>query len=421
MSYIKKIQILAGDVVDLKPKLKEKKADDKEKKQESIKPDFSKAKMRITTSSAYAGGYELSVSVPVSAEFTKDKKKYSKGEFVTLLHKYVNDRIGKWMGEPYLDGFDARAKNGMVTVTAIWHFDDAYFAYALGLDLAEWRSSADVVEKHQIAARQALAEKAMKELEGFRSLAQKKLKLRSQNEEEQDKIWKEEFMEDWVKLDKKWREKGISYSVLIQHTRKERAVGFVAKIQKIVGDTITTIDFRHSIEKIKNFKDLPTNVQDAIKAADHIESKGFQELLGYDKSNKLMWSAGGHWDGHENKSTEKFIVQNFGGMPCPHCTNKSTVQWSSTAEDPIWTENKEIRKLLKTKVKGITKIEDGAHGITGMRIYFPTHTVEVTVGYDKNMALTYDAFRIVDGSAASSKTNLKSRDEVVKAVTDLSK
>lgn len=101
---------------------------------------------------------------------------------------------------------------------------------------------------------------------------------------------------------------------------------FVAKIQKVVGDTITTIDFRHSVEKIENLKELPAHIQDAIKAADHIESRGFQELIGYDKGNKAMWSAGGHWSGRENKPTEKFIVKNFGGAACPHCKNK--IQWS---------------------------------------------------------------------------------------------
>jgi hypothetical protein len=230
MSFLKKIQILAGDVIDLKPKLKEKKAEDKEKKQESIKPDFSKAQVRVTTSSAYAGGFELSVSVQVPAEFIKDKKKDNKGEFVTLLHEYVEGRIGKWLGTPTIGGFQDRAKNGMLTIKATWHFEDAYYAYALGLNLDEWRSSADVVEKHQIAARQALAEKAMKELDGFRSLAQKKLKLRSRDGEEQSKIWQEEFKEDWMKLDQKWREKGICYTEL-KHSEggRERAVGFTLK------------------------------------------------------------------------------------------------------------------------------------------------------------------------------------------------
>lgn len=98
-------------------------------------------------------------------------------------------------------------------------------------------------------------------------------------------------------------------------------MGFLSKIK---ADTM--ISFRQTIDKIKNFKQLPNNVQDAIKSANHIESKGFQELLGYDKDNKIIWSAGGHWDGRENKPTEKFIVENFGGMKCPHCKNIA-LQW----------------------------------------------------------------------------------------------
>jgi cytochrome c-type biogenesis protein CcmH/NrfF len=92
---------------------------------------------------------------------------------------------------------------------------------------------------------------------------------------------------------------------------------------------ITTIDFRQTVEKIKNFKQLPGNVQEAVKSADHIESKGFQELLGYDKENTLIWSAGGHWDGHENKPDEQFVIQSFGGMKCPQCKN-SSIQWSDS-------------------------------------------------------------------------------------------
>ena len=93
-------------------------------------------------------------------------------------------------------------------------------------------------------------------------------------------------------------------------------------------DKVTMIDFRQPIEKIKNFNELPKNVQEAIKSADHIESKGFQELLGYDSSNTIMWSAGGHWDGRKNDPSEKFSVENFGGMKCPTCKNVS-IQWSN--------------------------------------------------------------------------------------------
>ena len=99
------------------------------------------------------------------------------------------------------------------------------------------------------------------------------------------------------------------------------------KIQSHYAKADTFISFRQPMTKIKNLQELPKNVQDAIKTADHIESKGFQELLGYDGNSKIIWSAGGHWDGHENKPSEKFTVENFGGMSCPSCKH-TTIQWS---------------------------------------------------------------------------------------------
>ena len=233
--FINKIdEILAADIIDIKQRLKEKKVEDKEQKKQQketeIKPQFDKSQLKVLTSSAFAGGYELQATVPVPAEFIRDKKKDNKGEFVRQLHGYIDERIGKWMGPPALAGLNERAKNGFLMVNAKWYFDDAFFAYALGLNLAEWRGSNEVVEKSQIAHRMNLAEKAYKELQGFRDVANKKLKLRSQDKEEQNKIWKEEFMENWIALDKKWRERGISYTALHGCERDKRAVGFAQKV-----------------------------------------------------------------------------------------------------------------------------------------------------------------------------------------------
>lgn len=327
MTYLAKI--LAADVINLKPRLKQKKVDDKVKKEENLQPQWDKASLRVYTSSAYAGGYELEVRVPVAASFIKDKKKDNKGEFITQLHAFINKKINKWMGKPSIDGFDARAKGGFLDIRSTWHFDDAFLAYALGLDLTNWNGSNDVVDAGQIPNRMHLAETAWKELRGFREVSHKKIQLRSQDKDERNEIWKEEFMPKWVKLTEKWGERGISYTALEQSAKENhRAVGFVARIES---------------------------------------------------------------------------------------------HYIAAAEDPIWTENQALRKLLKAKVKEITKIEDGPHGITGFVVSFPTHNVEVTVGYDKDSSLTYDVFKIVAGSIASSKTGLKSRDEVVKAVTSLAK
>ena len=233
-SYLNKI--LAADVIDLKPKLKQKKAEDKEKKTEQDQPQWDKAKMRVHVSSAYAGGYELEVTVPVPATFLRDKKADNKGEFITQLHNYINENTGKWLGTPTIGGFNDRAKNGNLTVKASWHFEDAFLAYALGLDLSEWHGSNEVVKENEINERQLLAEKAFKELQGFRDVSHKKLKLRSQDPEERNTIWKEEFMENWVKLTNKWKERGIDYYTLSQSPQsKKQAVGeamsFLNKVQ----------------------------------------------------------------------------------------------------------------------------------------------------------------------------------------------
>jgi len=231
MSFIKKIQqILAADIIDIKPQLKEKKAADKQAK---LQPRFDLAKMRVLTSNTYAYKYELEVNVPVPALYVRDKKKNNMREFTSQLHKLLDDKIGIWMGSPSLGGMRDRAKGGMLNIQAKWYFNDAYLAYALGLDLTKWHGSEDVVEKSKISARQHLAEKAMKEMDNYKSVALKKLKLRSQDEEEQNKIWKEEYMKDWTKLIDKWEEKGISYSQLKQSEQeKKQAFGYVQKIEE---------------------------------------------------------------------------------------------------------------------------------------------------------------------------------------------
>ena len=226
MSFFKKIQqILAADIIDIKPQLKEKKAADKQAK---LQPRFDLSKMRVLTSNTYAYKYELEVNVPVPALYVRDKKKDNMREFVSQLHKLLDDKIGIWMGTPSLGNMRDRAKNGMLNIRAKWYFNDAYLAYALGLDLTNWHGSEDVIEKSKIAARQHLVEKAMKEMDNYKSVTLKKLKLRSKDEEEQNKIWKDEYMKDWVKLLDKWEEKGISYTALkISENEKKQAFGSI--------------------------------------------------------------------------------------------------------------------------------------------------------------------------------------------------
>ena len=109
----------------------------------------------------------------------------------------------------------------MLSLEAKWYFNDAFFAYALGLDLTETWGSAKVVDKTHITTRMHKAEKALKDMKAYKENAQKKLKLRTQDDEERNQIWKEEFMKGFVDMSGRYEKEGISFSKLMQAERGE--------------------------------------------------------------------------------------------------------------------------------------------------------------------------------------------------------
>lgn len=210
---------LVADIIDLKPRLKEKKLLDKE---EHLAPKFEEATLRVSTSNTFAYEYELTVNVPVPAAYIRDKKKDNMGNFVQQLHSLIDNKIGKWMGTPSIGGHTGRARKGMLSLDAKWYFNDAMFAYALGLDLTESFGSATVVDKTQITTRMHKAEKAAKDMTAYKENAQKKLKLRSQDKDERNQIWKDEFMQGFVDMSSRYEKEGMSFSKLMTSERKSR-------------------------------------------------------------------------------------------------------------------------------------------------------------------------------------------------------
>lgn len=97
------------------------------------------------------------------------------------------------------------------------------------------------------------------------------------------------------------------------------------------------------------------------------------------------------------------------------------VSIAGTKEDPVWTENKALRELLKGKVQGVKNIIDGPWGITGFVVVFPKFRIQVNVGYDNARNFVYDAFKIIDGKTVDSQQGMKKRADVVRAVTKLLK
>jgi len=71
----------------------------------------------------------------------------------------------------------------------------------------------------------------------------------------------------------------------------------------------TVISFDKKIGDIKNFKELPEEIQKEIEDSDSITSHGFQELNGYN-GRQVVWSAGGPWTGKDEK--DKFVITSYG-------------------------------------------------------------------------------------------------------------
>jgi hypothetical protein len=79
---------------------------------------------------------------------------------------------------------------------------------------------------------------------------------------------------------------------------------------------VTIIDFKKQLKDFKNIDKLPDDVQKFMyREIDHFSSHGFQEMLGYDKTNKIIISLGGHWDKRSEgkvSSNDKFVIDTWG-------------------------------------------------------------------------------------------------------------
>ena len=86
------------------------------------------------------------------------------------------------------------------------------------------------------------------------------------------------------------------------------------------------------------------------------------------------------------------------------------------SEDPVWTENQRLRKLISSKVKGVSKIEDGPHGITGFYVRSPNTLIQVNLGYANDRSFVYDIFQIKDGATVGGDRKLKTDTAVVDSI-----
>lgn len=81
------------------------------------------------------------------------------------------------------------------------------------------------------------------------------------------------------------------------------------ELEEIEGTWVTCIDDRFGIESIRNFKQLPKQLQEEINAMQELRSYGFQELNGY-VDRTIICSCGGYWTSDDHNA--KFVVTSYG-------------------------------------------------------------------------------------------------------------
>ena len=189
-----------GEVVSLKPALKAKKQKEKE---ESLKVDYSK-----TSFGFERAGYNDEVAFVAYLNVPKDALK-NMGTVVRDTHDYIGKRFGKWFGTPTVGGLKDRAKNGIVKLS--FKFDvDPMFAYGLGYNLSDRRTSEIAKNKGEVERRVEEGEKMKEELLNFKSKAKADMDKLNVPQDERDRMWKENYMEKYKKLAKEYEDKGFS-------------------------------------------------------------------------------------------------------------------------------------------------------------------------------------------------------------------
>ena len=186
-------------------------------------------KIYVSKSSAFCGGYELSVKASCSndklKEIAKLEKKRMKRKNASIANydpAFTQLRIFLSMnGIPVerMDypsrNMDKRASKGVKSISLQYHFQDASLAYALGLDLTSFSGGARVdITKEEIINREEHLNSVISKLQNLRFNNLMKAEQESKiTLEESQTIWERKYKELWVKELDKAKQQGIAYHI----------------------------------------------------------------------------------------------------------------------------------------------------------------------------------------------------------------
>lgn len=150
------------------------------------------------------------------------------------------------------------------------------------------------------------------------------------------------------------KEKNKSLSDKAQSVFDKYAAELDKKEESVMKES--SIDFSIKIDNIQNFSKLPKEVQNIIKDADRLESKGYQELLGY-KNRKIVFDASGHWN------NDQFFIDSLGAdSGLQYSKNKVSYKESINKED-IMKNLKEYNLEQKNFIISMTRFIEEAEKI----------------------------------------------------------
>jgi len=206
-------RLMEAEVINIKPILKAKK---KKEKQEKEKLDFEKVRFGFSTV-----GYGDETAFVVSLPVVKSRVKKDMRSIVHDVHSYIGDRFGKYLGRPSVGGMSDRAKAGLVTLKFSYDVDPMD-AYGLGYDLYDKRAGDISKSKQEVNRRIKDGEKMKDDLLGFKLKARDEMDKLRVPKDERDKMWKENYMEKYKNLARKYEKKGFT---VIPFTRRARVFG----------------------------------------------------------------------------------------------------------------------------------------------------------------------------------------------------
>jgi len=248
-------------------------------------------------------------SLKVKLKPTKEQwLRHGTGGLVLMANNHLYKTLGFPARSPMVDGEKDSARKGIKELTLDYRIDNAALAYGLGLDMVRGHGAV-VGSKSEVKKRMTYAEKLAKMAMNYKNAAKKATEHLPRSEA--DKAWKEEYMDEYVKMGDNAKKKGIvlykvimnedvereMYPILIESKIHDDAIACKAIMESDSDEELTEAK-RHK-ETYDAIKDVMGNTNASTKKTSRLEDFIFELPLGrltiskwHDDFPSIFWKDG---------------------------------------------------------------------------------------------------------------------------------